>query len=518
MIFTLVSATLLLAPRPVKATVEEASLFKNGMAVVFRSIAVPASGEYWLEQIPQASLGTLWFATSGSAKLREIVATSQMKSVRTDIGSLDQLLSANVGKQVKLGLMIGDDLTKKIVTGKLVSVNPQAIVIDNGKETLVIARSMITSFSARSGTLKTALTNSVPVRGLRFKVEGAGKILMVSLEKGLTWTPNYAVDITDPKTLKLTAKSTILNDLEDLHGIEARFVTGFPNLPYAFAPDPLTSAPSVGQFIQTIGGIGGGGFGGGGMGGPGGAGILTQNAAGRASESMDFSASMDPTGVGVSQQEDLFFYRQPNVSLKQGDRSYILLFEAKSDYRHLYTWDVADTVDNDVQYRGTDPNAPQEFWHAVKFKNTAGQPLTTAVATTFKNGEILGQDVLKYTSAGAEAELRITKALDIRAEASEDEIDRKRQALTIPYRGTVYDLVTIKGTLVIQNTKPEKVDIKVTKELTGELAEADGEPKATKLAKRLTAVNPRQRLEWTKTLEPGQSVTFTYTYKVYVSN
>ncbi|HEY0867827.1 MAG TPA: hypothetical protein VGE01_10625, partial [Fimbriimonas sp.] len=72
--------------------------------------------------------------------------------------------------------------------------------------------------------------------------------------------------------------------------------------------------------------------------------------------------------------------------------------------------------------------------------------------------------------------------------------------------------------LVIQNTKREKVDIKVTKELTGELVSSDGDPKATKLAKRLMAINPRMRLEWSKQLEPGQSLTLTYTYQVYVQS
>ncbi|HEY0865980.1 MAG TPA: hypothetical protein VGE01_01300, partial [Fimbriimonas sp.] len=297
MILALLSAGLIVVQeQPVSASIEEASLFKNGLAVVFRSIEVPGSGEYWLEKIPDASLGTLWFATDGGAKLREVVATTHERTTKSAIVSLDQLLAANVGKQVRLGILNGDEVTRKQITGKLVSAAGQVVLIETGNETVAIQKPMITSVAASTGTLSTTAATTSPARGLRFRVEGAGRILMVSLEKGLTWTPNYAVDITDPKTLKLTAKSTILNDLEELKDIEARFVTGFPNLPYAFAPDPLTSAPNVAAFVNTLGQIGGpagpGGFGGGGMGGQG---IMTQNAAGRITERMDLGASMPST-------------------------------------------------------------------------------------------------------------------------------------------------------------------------------------------------------------------------------
>lgn len=519
MILSLLTAGMMLAPnlRPVKASVNEAALFKNGFAVLFRTIDIPASGDYWLEKVPEASLGTLWFTTTGGAKLREVVATSQTKASKPNIASIEQLLAANIGKTVRLGLLAGDAVTTKKVVGKLVSVSHEMVMVDTGREVVAIPGAMITSVAAASGSLNLTQKGQNVTRGLRFKVDGAGKVLMISLERGLTWAPNYAIDITDPKVLRLTAKCTILNDLEDLHDIEARFVTGFPNLPYAFAPDPLTSAPSVSQFVSTINQIGAPGMGGpGGMaGGFGGGGMLTQNAAGRV-EARDFAGAMPSTGIGGDEQEDLFFYRQPNVSLKQGDRSYIILFEAKAEnYKHLYTWDIDDVVQNDVQYQPVAVDQTPDVWHSLKFKNNAGQPLTTGVATTYKNSELLGQDILKYTSRGDEAEVRITKAMDVRAESNEEETDRQRGALQLNNR-PVYDLVTLKGTLVMQNLKSEPVDVKVTKNLTGEVLSSEGDPKVTKTAKRLSAINPHARLEWLKTIEPGKTLTLTYQYKVYV--
>src|SRR5690606_29408649 len=99
------------------------------------------------------------------------------------------------------------------------------------------------------------------VRGLRFDVETPrpGKVFMVSLEKGLTWAPAFALDITDPKKLKLTAKATAINDLEDVINGDLRFVTGFPNMRFAGTIDPLLMHSNADQFLGTIGGAGFGG-------------------------------------------------------------------------------------------------------------------------------------------------------------------------------------------------------------------------------------------------------------------
>lgn len=514
-----IAAVSLLAPKPniLKPRIEQASMFKNGLAVVTRTMDVPKSGEYWLETIPQASLGTLWFATTAGVKLKEVVATYRSQDTTYDVQTIDQLLMQNVGTRVRLGLKNGDAVTGNQVVGTIKVANPSMVMLDDGKQLLAIPRGTITSVAAVSGSLKLKVKTTGTNRALRFRVEATkpGAIGMISLENGLTWAPSYAIDITDPRTLKLSAKSTIINDLEDLKNIEARFVTGFPNLPYAFIPDPLTNAPSVQQFVNTISAVGGPG-GGGGFGG-GGGGFGGQMAANRAGEMRDFAAAMDPSVLAGLQSEDLFFYRQPNVTLKRGDRAYYMLFEAKADYSHLYTLNLDDAVQNDVSYRGVEPTTPPEVWHSLKFKNTAGQPLTTAAATIMKDGEILGQDMMKYTGRGAETEVRITKALDIRAEASEEELERQRQVLQLPNR-PYYDLVSLKGTIVIVNGKGEKVDVKVTKEVTGEVTGGDNAPQVTKIAKRLSAINPRARLVWNLSLEPGQTMTLTYSYKVYIQS
>jgi len=213
--------------------------------------------------------------------------------------------------------------------------------------------------------------------------------------------------------------------------------------------------------------------------------------------------------------EDLFFYRLPKVDLGSGQRSYQVLFQMKSAYKDVYTWDIADTTVNNVEYRGI-PEGPQDVWHALRFKNTSGQPLTTSVATTFDKGEIVGQDMMGYTPAGAETELKVNKSLDIRAEGSESEVQRERGAIKNRDGYPVFDKVTIEGTLQITNMKPVAVETRITRNLTGELVKDPDQAQAAKTAVGLTQANPTTRITWKPVLQPGEKKKLAYTYQIFV--
>ncbi|MEQ1824040.1 MAG: hypothetical protein ABL949_16140 [Fimbriimonadaceae bacterium] len=192
-----------------------------------------------------------------------------------------------------------------------------------------------------------------------------------------------------------------------------------------------------------------------------------------------------------------------------------MLFESKSDYEHIYAADIPDTVVNDRQYVGL-PEGPTDVWHKIKFTNKAGQPLTTGPATIYQNDQVMGQDTLTYTANGGEATIKMSKALDIRVDASEEEVDRKRDFLKLR-NGNYYDLVTIKGTVQIQNMKPADVELQLTKAITGEFVSGTEGAKASKNAKGLRQENPRTTVKWSPKLPAGKKIEISYTYTVYVS-
>lgn len=508
----LVAGAIASAPGELKAIPTSVSLFKNGFAVVVREAKFGASGDYTLDELPPAVLGTLWITASRGVKLDEVVVGNKETEVDRPVGSLDEILQANVGKVLTFRLS-----DNRMEIGKLLSATGSVCIIERStggtNPLLVLQKGAIAEIESDTKliyTLKSKTTKRI--MRMRANTPGSGSLYILSLERGASWAPGYSVDISDPKTVKVVSKATIINDTLPINGIEARLVTGFPNVPFVRWMDPFTSGQSLIDFANSLMGMGSpadfrrdaGGFGGGGQ--------MMQN---RLAE-RSFDEAFNTSTLGGLTAEDLFFYRLPNVRLMPGERGYYILFSAQADYRHVYELDLPDTI-QDTRYVGIQPGQEvRDVWHSLKFKNTSKQPFTTGAATVMKDGEILGQDMMMYTSAEAEATVRITKALDVRVDDDEEEIERKREELKI--RSGHYDLVTLKGTIQIANRKSEAVTLEITKTLTGEVKVAEANPKITSIAKGLRAVNPRQKLEWKIDLKPGDKKTVTYTYTVYINN
>lgn len=536
MISTLLAMSVLASTAPKEATmrISGASMFKNGYVVVLREMDVPTSGQYMVKQIPQGSLGTVWITATDGTKLKEVVnALNDVKQeVSIEYGTLGQILTANKGKVLSFEVAMPSD-KREWQTGKLLLISEELAFVESAGEQFTIPRKSIISIKSKEGLIyATKTTLESKVRGLRFDVETAraGKVFMVSLERGLTWAPAFALDITDPKKLKLTAKATAINDLEDVVNGDLRFVTGFPNMRFAGTIDPLLMHSNADQFLGTIGG---GGFGGGGIGGPGAPrsrAAEMQNQKAAAPMTADAMEDvMDIQGEGL-QAGDLFFYTKPNLTLKRGERAMYMLFQAEAAYKEIYTWLVEDQTLDNVEYRFPSGD-PGEVWHSVRFKNTSGQPLTTSAVTTFKSGQMLGQDMMTYTPAGAETEVRITKALDVRVEKNEEEVKREpgvvkqkvyigldRQGNRMYEEKDVFDRLHIKGTLVIRNNKPSTVTMKVAKNLTGEVSSASHQAKVVKLAKGITDTNPTSVVTWQTDVESGKTTNLTYEFSILVKS
>ncbi len=516
---TAITAAMLMASleADAKPKVVAASLFKNGYAVIVRE--VPLTGaDTFVQLIPQGSLGTLWITGSKGVKFDEIVNTTVEQVIENEASTLDQILTFNVGKTMTLGISSDDQVVGRKVTGKLVSATGQIVIIETEGKVQAFQKSWVTSVTSKEGDLKWGFKNTVTKRGLRIKAQtpSDGKAYIVALEKGATWAPAYALDITDDRKLKITAKATILNDISDFDDIEVKLVTGFPNIPFAGTIDPMSYQGQVDQFVGMLMQAGTpANYRGGPMGGMGGA-MLTQNAV-RADFRGSFDEAFAANPVPGDQLGDLFFYRQPGVKMKTGDRGYYVLFTNECDYNHLYTWDVdSGTIPVDAGTQASQTETPGDVWHCLKFKNESKQPFTTAPATTFKNGEILGQDTMNYTSVGAETLVKITKALDIRADKKSEEIARERGVIKDNNGNPTWDLVTVKETFSISNRKSEKVNVRVNKMIRGDSVNADFEAKDQKTAQGLTEMNPIHRLEWNIGIEPGKTQTLTCTYKTYV--
>lgn len=495
---------------PAAPRVVLASLFKNGYAVIVREIPLK-DGNAVLTDAPRAVLGTLWFLPPEGVLLRSVTATTVRERKPTPLATLDELLAANVGKQVRIALASEDQLLGKTQAGRILSGDGQLLVLRTERGTVAIPKNAVRSVVSPSADLKWSRETETVRRQIRIATVngGNGRMLMLSLERGLMWVPSYVADISDPKRLRLLCKATLINDLADLHGAELRLVAGFPNVPFAPFDEPFSAGAGVEQTLAALLRAGA----------PDEArregALLTQNMA-AAPGGMPFDAAFPaPPQAAGEQIEDLFVHRLSGLKLDKGDRAVAYLFATEAEYEHLYTWDVAD--ESLVRPASDAPSdQPGEVWNCLSFRNRSGQPWTTAPVTVTKDGQILGQDTLRYTGRDAEALVRITKALEVRARATEEELSRERGAVRNSAGSPVFDLITLKGTLIVRNAKSETIRLRIRRDLTGEVEAAEGDPRVTKSARGLRETNPSSRLEWNETLRAGESLERTYTYKVYV--
>jgi hypothetical protein len=217
--------------------------------------------------------------------------------------------------------------------------------------------------------------------------------------------------------------------------------------------------------------------------------------------------------------EDLFLYPVEKVRLEKGEVGYFPLFTESVPYKHIYRWEIPDYVNPEGDYyydqqRQQKKPEQQEVWHCIRLDNAMKMPWTTAPAEVVKDGVILGQDTLDYTPVKERGTVRITRAMNVKAEQIELEKDRKRDAAH--YYNYNWDLVTVEGKLSVTNLQDKPITLEVTKMLSGDVNTMQPQAKVEKLAKMLRAVNANVKLTWTIELGAGEQKEMGYKYEVYV--
>jgi hypothetical protein len=498
-----------------KPVITNVSMFKNGFAFITRQIEMKGD-EATIVEVPQASMGTLWF-WAPDGEVVSVTATDEVDSQEVELSDLDQILKANIGKRVSISY-INTANENREVSGKIFSVGNDIVVI-NGT---VLTKGRIISVTGQGEELvwKQKMLSTVTSKFYKINSKGVPKVVkMMSLERGMTWAPGYAIDITNPDNLTFASKATLLNDLIDFKGVNVRLVTGFPNLQFKDILDPFTAKMPLNTWLAMLNGQPVDSLE---------SSVLTQNNAyafgGRVQFSTADAAPISWSGpnskdVLGEQISDLFFYDLPNFQMAKGARIYHSLSRFEADYKHVYTWQVEDALL--AQQRASEQGsnyspAKDVVWHTIKFNNKSGKPLTTAPATFFSKGELVGQTTLFYSPSGSECEVQINKALEIKTDSSEEEVSRVRGAIKNSSSFPLWDLVTVKGTLEINNGRSEKITMQIDKAFSGEFISGTNTPNVVKNGRGLRQINPQSTATWKPSIEAGQKLRIEYSYKLYV--
>ena len=537
------SWTIGLAPKAAASQVEprlkHVALFKNGLGFFISEITVPDEARSFdVKPTGAPCHGTCWLVNPPNVKIDSLIAKEIKTAESGDALSLSDLLRANLGRKVTVYvsdialtgvLSFLPDPPKQPVPrpyapGMWMEVDSRnrsnnrqrrLLILDTADGDVAIDPQSVNRIECPGEQLER--TVALETQAVRFSIDLAAPAMGQSLtlgylSKGVTWAPSYMVDVSETANAHVSAKAVVMNEVCDWDGVSVGLVTGFPNLQFCDVVSPLALKEDLAEFLRSL---------------------TEPRSESRRSRravvmqqrvgwsDLDMSGMMPEygsAGVGMV-AEDLFIYPVGHISLAKGDVAYLPLFTESVPYEHIYKWEIPDYVNEDDRYayrRGSDQEGPreEEVWHCLRMTNDTQVPWTTAPAQIVKESVLLGQDTLTYTPAKGKTDLRITRAVNIKAEQMELEKDRQRDALQM--YGHHYDLITVAGKLSVTNYQPKPISLEVTKMLSGEITDSQPQAEIKDMARGLHRMNGIKKLTWTISLQPQENKTLDYTYDVYV--
>lgn len=519
-----------------KSRISSIGLFKNGLAYVERTIEIPNSGTWLLEDLPVPVHGTFWVESDAVVRVRMTRRTVEVPAAaatRLDFQSglagenvIVHFSSSQIPAVRGIVLDAGQPADRQWDRGYeqirygwngrhvIADHSEPMLVLDTDQGRAYIKRSMIAYLQVVGAKEKVRVERPAMLLTIDQVPAPGSKVLVRYLAKGIAWAPSYHVDLANPKRLVLRQKAVIKNELEPLQEAEIRLISGFPSMTFAHVTSPLSLNTSWSEFFQQLNqqvssqhqSI---------------SNVVSQqaivfNAAPQDDGGFDISAI--PEGEGV----DLHFHSIGKQTLSEGDSLLLETASGECEYEKIVEWTIPDTREGNGRYvpehrRQNEPERFQdETWDAVRFKNPLSFPMTTAPATIVSGDRFSGQQMSYWVNTGERTTLHITKALSVRTRSTERELDGNREIVYVG--GNDFRKTQVEGTIQANNHRNEPVTLVIRRRFSGELLSAEGKPQKTLLPEGVWSVNKRNQLIWTVTLEPGQEISLRYRYELLVDH
>ncbi len=499
-------------PLPTKSI----SVFKNGTAFVVRSGEVtPTNGHFRLnrEWLPEALFGTVWLTSPD----KSIGAVSTfIDSVSKETVATYHLISAkeNIGKRATFHLKKDGQSVKGIIR----EVNENIVVVEASENWILFLGSDIERMEYDEKP-KLTFTETKAERFMQvdfLSPKPKQTIDFMYMRNGLSWYPQYRIDLTGEDKATLSFRAELANDAEDIHDSEVNFVVGVPNFLFSSMLDPLFNFAPLG-----IRGGGGSTFDAYGSNLYQARAVMTQSFANTVAYDTEVG---DPAGLPAAvdvdgeSQEDLFFYTINGVTLPKGGRAMYTVFSREIEVEHIYESQLPPNTTNSSAYLTEPRTLPEPVLHRLKITNASTQPFTTGSAMVFRteNGKAkpISQDKINYTPAGGKTVLTMTNASDVEVRHKENETARVTNAKR--ENKLQYDLVTVAGEITIKNHKSTDIRLDVRRTLIGALKTTNP---AWELSKRVnfnSSLNEITDVCWELKMKAGEELTIKYGYEIYV--
>ncbi|OCA03877.1 hypothetical protein AC781_00955 [Akkermansia glycaniphila] len=534
----------------VEMTPSKVALFKNGYGYLTLEGKTGADASMNLVNLPVPSFGTFWLDVEAPAQLKRLVSRKATRKVPIEQYTMEELVRANTGAAVWVvwaggsedGVIVASAPKQGKENPRLIGnvndasvpgmMNEGMLVYPPGRpgssasnvillktqdgRTVSVPLEKVQQIEFLSPPTLPTRDEDVPTVSLELAAPQSGRTIRANcIAGGVSWVPEYRVDLGDAGKAVLTARATVINELMDFNGVDLDLITGFPNLKYAGVPSPIAMRQNLNAFFQSLYNVENGYMGdrvpmaamqlGNGLM----TGGLRSGTGATSSDSIDrLLASGTP--ASVTQAEDLFFYPVKNFTCKYNETVTTTLFSGEVSYSHVYTWDIPDqNVARSYNRSNAGDDGEQDVWHCIRLKNGFKLPLTTGIVEFTSNGYISGQGMIQFTAPGQDATVKINKSLEMLVKQSENVLE------TTPLPKSNDKKLLVEGTLQMKNLSDKPMEMEITKQIIGEPKEAsDGGEFRQRPDRFLGGQNTAGTFVWKIQVPPGatKSVTYRYTF------
>lgn len=518
----------------VDSKVESIGLFKNGLAVVERTVELPGGGVFRIEDVPTPVHGA-FFIESATPVVTRVTTTLVDAPLDLRGASLQERLA---GKQVRIRVR---DKDGPPIEGAVATIQPDNTARWDRRygptegysylyrnppvATLSAERFLVLDTKTGRSLVDQSEISAIDIVGDASSVKVRKPVLLLQaaegtpkqtvrvsyLTKGIAWAPGYRVQLLDDRKLSIDQHAVIRNELMPLRDVEVFLISGFPSIEFAHVDSPLSLRQNWAAFFQQ----------------------LAQRTGDRRTrisavvqQAAVATSPADQGGIDAAPPDesiDVHYESIGRQTLDEGDALSLHVGGGEADYERIVEWTVPDMRNEHGAYIADYHRHEQadlfedNAWDAVKFKNPLPFAMTTAPATFMRDGRFLGQQLSRWVNRGEETTLRVTKALSIRTRATETEDSRVERA-DVWVGGRQYRKVSARGELVIKNYRKTDVVMVIKRQFSGDLVSADENPDVTLREEGMWSVNRRNEMKWTITLKPGEERTLKYAYTLLSSN
>ncbi|HUT14218.1 MAG TPA: hypothetical protein VMY42_27280 [Thermoguttaceae bacterium] len=491
-----------------KPRTRSVAVFKNGLGFFMREGEVELrDGWCAAQRIPPAAFGTLAIFAHDEKEIVDVVGAGPGEVVEFD--GLDtpkdpetKRARLEASKNLKVELTYTYKGQDRTAAGTLISVGPEFVVLDSGSNSFAVPLDGVAKMQILEMPLRIHVASEAD------QPPEKSTLGMAYLRKGITWIPEYTLEIIDETTAELSLRGTLVNEAEDLIHTDVHLVVGVPHFVHTDYMAPI----AVGQVIRTIGAA------------VAPQAVMNQIANRSAMVSNGITAPQFDLPAGVVEQSvptdggdlssalgnlpqlggaaatDYTVYTKEDLTLRLGEKAIITLFKRKITYSHIYRW-----------------SPPARMEHLLVLHNNTDTAWTTGPCLALSDDRPLSEDLLKYTPKGGNSELPVTAAINVAHEKIEREIDRKFKAHT-PDDHVYLDLVTLEGKLLLRNYEKRSVTIVVENPIPGKPTEVTEKGSISVDPTQLQLLQRAGSIRWTVTLEPGEERTLVYQYERYVKS